>query len=87
MDYGRGDYNGDQKRVLATISIMMILSTVVFLLRLWARRISVARYWYDDYVVFLALVRVTRRFLPMVAVAVQSSRSTRCCPMGLPSVC
>ena len=57
MGSGKGPYNSDQVRILVTLSLMMILSTAIFLLRLLSRRISVARYWYDDYMVFVALVR------------------------------
>ena len=80
MELGRKaqGYNADQVRILATLSIMMVLSTAIFLLRLLARRISVARYWYDDYLVLVALVRSTAKTRIFVRCAIESLPSIRC---------
>ncbi len=62
MEFGGEAHNSNQVRIITTLSLMVFLSTAIFLLRLLARRISVARYWYDDYMAFVALVRFSRIF-------------------------
>ena len=64
MDDNKGAYNSNQVRILTILSLMMVLSTTFFFLRLVARRISVTRYWYDDYAVFVALVRLSQSLGP-----------------------
>ena len=85
MDYGKQAYNSDQVRILVILSLMMLFSTVIFFLRLLARRISVARYWWDDYTVFVALVRPTQGMV--VSCKLSSLPSNSCYHMVLPSVC
>ena len=73
MESGAEGLNASQNRIVASLSLMMILSTAVFFLRLLARRISVARYWYDDYMVFIALVCLSPNTFTVIQDAVESS--------------
>ena len=59
-------HNHEQIRILATLSTMLVLSTGIFFLRLWARRISVARYWWDDYMAGVALVCLIQESLSSI---------------------
>lgn len=44
---------------IGTITLM-VLASIAVTARLAARKISVANYWWDDYLIALALVRTTR---------------------------
>ena len=53
--------NNRQVQLLAVTSTCLALSTVAVTLRLFARWSSAAKFWWDDWVAVLALVRLSRR--------------------------
>lgn len=46
-----------QRLIIAIETLFKALSLISFGLRLWARHISKAKLWWDDYIMGLALVR------------------------------
>jgi len=55
MDSDAHVWNGKQKAIVATTVIMMSLSTISFILRLYARWQVGTKLWWDDYCAFIAL--------------------------------
>lgn len=49
--------NSQQIRLVAVCTVCLLLSTTVIALRLLARRASGVKFWWDDHVAILALVR------------------------------
>ena len=51
-----GEVKYHQNLLVGVNVVLLVLATASFVLRLYARRLSVARYWYDDVVMGFAMV-------------------------------
>lgn len=53
----------NQNLIIAITTLVLILAYVSFGLRLYARRVSGAKVWWDDYTIAAGLVRYRQRLL------------------------
>lgn len=58
-------YQTRQPAVYVVTSVLLVLATTAVILRFWARHISVARYWWDDFTIIVALVIAPRPYIQL----------------------